>query len=199
MSLTLLDWRRQTSALFADVRRSAGREPEAALGRFRAGRDALFRAHPQSPLDPAARARFKRLPYWPHDSAMRFEATVEPRPAEQRVATSVTGEAFPLRRIGSVHLPIGDLEIYWIDVYGGGIFVPFRDLTSGRETYGAGRYLLDTVKGADLGGSDDRLILDFNYAYHPSCAYDARWSCPLSPRANQLSVAVRAGESGSTT
>jgi uncharacterized protein (DUF1684 family) len=84
--------------------------------------------------------------------------------------------------------------VYWIDVYGGGVFLPFRDATAGTETYGAGRYLLDTVKGADLGGSDSRLILDFNYAYHPSWAYDARWSCPLAPPENRLDVAVRAGE-----
>ena len=125
---------------------------------------------------------------------MRFEGTVEPRPAEARVAASVTGDEFPLRRIGVVHLPIGDLEVYWIDVYGGGVFLPFRDLTAGADTYGAGRYVLDTVKGADLGGSGDRLIVDFNYAYHPSCAYDPRWSCPLAPQANRLRIAVRAGE-----
>ena len=81
-----------------------------------------------------------------------------------------------------------------IAVYGGGVFIPFRDGTSGSETYGAGRYLLDTVKGADLGGTGDRLVLDFNYAYHPSCAYDPRWSCPLAPRANWLTVPVRVGE-----
>lgn len=84
--------------------------------------------------------------------------------------------------------------MYWIDAYGGGAFVPFRDATSGQETYGAGRYLIDTVKGADLGGEHGRLVLDFNYAYHPSCAYDPRWSCPLAPPVNRLEGAVRAGE-----
>ncbi len=137
---------------------------------------------------------FTGIPYWPHDPSMRFEATVEALPTEPRIARGITGEAFPLERIGRVRLPIGDLDVYWIAVYGGGIFVPFRDSTAGTETYGAGRYLLDTVKGADLGGSGDRLILDFNYAYHPSCAYDGRWSCPLAPPANHLPLAVRAGE-----
>ncbi len=93
-----------------------------------------------------------------------------------------------------MRLPIGELDVYWIAVYGGGVFIPFRDATSGSETYGAGRYLLDTIKGADLGGSGDRLVLDFNYAYHPSCAYDPRWSCPLAPPANRLESAVRVGE-----
>ena len=194
MSLTLLDWRRRVGALYADVRRRADSEPESALAGFRAGRDALFRDHPESPLRPDARVGFGGVPYWPYDPAMRFEVTVEPRPAEHLVATSVTGEMFPLRRMSTVHLPVGDLEVYWIDVYGGGVFLPFRDETAGKESYGAGRYLLDTVKGADLGGSDGRLVVDFNYAYHPSCAYDPRWSCPLAPPANWLPIAVRAGE-----
>jgi hypothetical protein len=84
--------------------------------------------------------------------------------------------------------------VYWIAVYGGGVFIPFRDATSGHESYGAGRYLLDTIKGADLGGRGERLMLDFNYAYNPSCAYDPRWSCPLAPPANWLPVPIRAGE-----
>ena len=65
---------------------------------------------------------------------------------------------------------------------------------TGRETYGGGRYLLDTVKGADLGFDGPRLVLDFNYAYHPSCAWDSRWSCPLAPPSNWLTEPVRAGE-----
>jgi hypothetical protein len=86
------------------------------------------------------------------------------------------------------------LELYWLEAYGGGVFLPFADTTSGRETYGAGRYLLDTVKGADLGGDDRALVLDFNFAYNPSCSYDDRWACPLAPPANRLDVRVEAGE-----
>jgi uncharacterized protein len=74
------------------------------------------------------------------------------------------------------------------------VFVPFADATAGDETYGAGRYLLDTVKGADLGTDGGRLVLDFNLAYNPSCSYDPRWSCPLAPPPNRLAVAVRMGE-----
>lgn len=194
MSLTLLDWRRRVAALYADARRDAVADPDGALARFRSGRDRLFREHPDSPLPAERRAGFAGIPYWPRDPALRFEAVVEPLPPEPRSATSVTGEAFPLERIGRVRLPFGELDVYWIAVYGGGIFVPFRDATAGRETYGAGRYLLDTVKGADLGGSGDRLVLDFNYAYHPSCAYDARWSCPLAPPTSRLDVRIEAGE-----
>ena len=86
------------------------------------------------------------------------------------------------------------LELYWIEGYGGGLFLSFRDATAGSETYGAGRYLLDTVKGADLGASGGRLVLAFNFAYNPSCAYDPRWVCPLAPTANSLPLAITAGE-----
>ena len=68
------------------------------------------------------------------------------------------------------------------------------DASSGDETYGAGRYLLDTVKGADLGQRDRCLVMDFNFAYHPSCHYDPQWVCPLAPPANRLAVAIDAGE-----
>jgi len=86
--------------------------------------------------------------------------------------------------------------VWWLGSYGGGVFVPLRDATSGRTTYGGGRYLLDTVKGADLGGSasDGVLVLDLNFAYNPSCAYDPAWACPLAPPGNVLAVEVPAGE-----
>jgi hypothetical protein len=194
VSLSLLYWRRTVAALYADVRANADRDPEITLARFRAGRNRLFGEHRDSPLPAAERAAFTGLPYWPHDPALRFEADVVPAPPLHLVAASLAGDPYPLERIGCVRLPVGDLDVFWIDVYGGGVFVPFRDATAGAETYGAGRYLLDTVKGADLGGSGSRLILDFNYAYHPSCAYDPRWSCPLAPPGNHLARPIRAGE-----
>ena len=86
------------------------------------------------------------------------------------------------------------LAVYWLEGYGGGIWLPFTDATSGAETYGGGRYLYDTIKGADLGAGEREMVLDFNYAYNPSCAYDERWSCPLSPPENRLAFAVPAGE-----
>jgi uncharacterized protein (DUF1684 family) len=86
------------------------------------------------------------------------------------------------------------LEVSWLTAYGGGAFLCFRDATSGTESYGGGRYLLDTVKGADLGEDGGRLVLDFNFAYNPSCSYDPGWVCPLAPPANRLAVAVEAGE-----
>ena len=91
------------------------------------------------------------------------------------------------------------LTVFSLVGYGGGLFLPFRDTTSGTETYGGGRYLFDTIKNTDglslevTPGSSD-VVIDFNFAYNPSCAYDARWACPLAPRENWLPVAVRAGE-----
>jgi uncharacterized protein len=194
MLLDLLDWRRTVFAMYAAVRAGVERDPEGTLAAFRAARERLIRAHPQSPIRAEQRATFAGLEHWPYDPELRLEATVDPVDHERLIAHSLDGDPYPLDRIGRVRLPFGKLEVYWIQVYGGGVFIPFRDATSGTESYGAGRYLLDTIKGADLGGTDDRLVLDFNYAYNPSCAYDPRWSCPLAPAANWLRVPIRAGE-----
>lgn len=194
MSLTLLDWRRRIAAMWAAARAGGDTDPAGSLERFRAAKDELFRTHPDTPIAPADRADFSGLAYWPHDPSLRFRTPVEPLEPEAASAMSLGGDTFALRRIGRVRLPVGALEVYWIDVYGGGVFVPFRDETSADETYAGGRYLLDTVKGADLGGDRSSLVLDFNYAYHPSCAYDPAWSCPLATRANVLTTPIRAGE-----
>ena len=190
--LDLLGWRRRIFAVYAEVREQG---PEAGHRRWRAVRDGMFRAHPQSPLDAAGRAAFGGLRYFDYDPAMRFAARVDPRPGERVEIQTSGGEAMAMRRFGVVDLPVGRLEVFWIDVYGGGVFVPFRDATSGTTTYGGGRYLLDTIKGADLGSTEHgELVLDFNFAYHPSCHYHHRWSCPLAPPANHLTVPIEAGE-----
>jgi hypothetical protein len=110
------------------------------------------------------------------------------------------GGVMAFRRFGAVTIPFPEgsrrLEIYWMEGYAGGLFLPFRDATNGVETYGAGRYLLDAAKSADLGGNRaaGTLILDFNFAFQPSCAFDPKWACPLAPPSNRLDLAVRAGE-----
>jgi len=107
---------------------------------------------------------------------------------------------FSFRRIGRVMLsgPLAgqSLPVFWMEGYAGGLFIPFRDATSGTDTYAAGRYLLDTIKGADQGGDPTAgvLTLDFNLAYHPSCTYDPKWNCPLAPPEARLAVPVTAGE-----
>jgi len=195
MSLSLLAWRRRVHALYAEVR--AAPDPAAGHQLWRAGRDDLLAHHPDSPLLPEDRPGFDGLRVTAYDPAYRLEVEVDPdvEPHRLEVATATDG-LVPFERIGVLHLPdIGDLDVWWLDSYGGGIFVPVKDTLAGKETYGAGRYLLDTVKGADLGSLDDgRLVFDFNFSYHPSCSYDPRWVCPLAPPANRLSVPVRAGE-----
>ena len=193
MTLTLLDWRRRTAALFAAARAAA--DPEAGWRTWRDGRDELFATHPDSPLDEAARAAFRGLPFAPYDPALRFEVPLEPADPQRLEVPTATDGVVPLDRIGTVALgDLGRIDVWWLGSYGGGVFLPLRDGSAGQGTYGGGRYLLDTVKGADLGGDGGRLVVDLNFAYHPSCTYDPRWSCPLAPAGNRLEAPVAAGE-----
>jgi len=184
--LDLLDWKRRVFDLYAEVRRA---EPRAGWERWRAVRAELFRDHPQSPSP-----GYTRLDYFEYDAALRFLADVEPAEEQTLEIAGSAGSLTRFRRFARVRFPLGELDLYWLEAYGGGIFLPFRDPTAGRDTYGAGRYLLDTVKGADLGTVEGRLVLDFNFAYNPSCSYDDSWACPLAPPANRLKEPVEAGE-----
>ena len=195
--LDLLDWKRRVGAMYAAVQ--AGGADEATLAAFRADKDALFATHPQSPLPSRERPRFTGLRYFPYRPDLRFEVPLEPDPdGQELLLPSSTDEPFRFRLVGRVRPVVAgerlSLGVYWLTAYGGGLFLPFRDATAGRETYGAGRYLLDTVKGADLGAGAARLVVDFNYAYNPSCSYDPTWSCPLSPPENRLELPIEAGE-----
>ncbi|HEV2087658.1 MAG TPA: DUF1684 domain-containing protein [Cryptosporangiaceae bacterium] len=191
MSVTLLGWRRTVAALYADVR--AASDPAEGWAAWRAGRDRLFATHPDSPV--GDQATFGGLRYAPYDPAFRFVVPVQAAPPEHIAVPTATDGVVPFDRIGRVELPgLGALEVWWLGSYGGGLFLPFRDATCGRESYGGGRYLLDTVKGADLGGDAERLVVDLNFAYNPSCAYDEAWACPLPPPGNVLRAAVHAGE-----
>jgi uncharacterized protein (DUF1684 family) len=129
---------------------------------------------------------------------MRALATVEDAPATAAVLPASASGEFAAARVGSAHFRLRDVDcalgVYWLRDYAGGLFVSFRDATSGQDTYGAGRYLLDTAKSADLGMHGDSLILDFNFAYQPSCSYDPAWACPLAPAENRLTISVQAGE-----
>jgi uncharacterized protein len=191
----LLDWKRQVFALYARIR--ANPEPADAWRDWRGTRDVLFRDHPQSPVLPDERANVS-VPYFDYDPEARVLADVAPAAeAHYEIATSGEG-TYGFSRVASARFEMGGaerkLELYWLDGYGGGLFVPFRDGTAATETYGAGRYLFDTIKGADLGMEDGRIIFDFNFAFNPSCAYDPRWVCPLAPPPNRLDIAIPAGE-----
>jgi uncharacterized protein (DUF1684 family) len=192
--LELLDWRRRVSELFADLRR---RPPGAdTLAWFRAEKDALFREHSQSPIPEHERAQFGGLAYWPFDPSARVQASFTPVDAQPPTAA---GEV-PFTRIGHLEFEFRAaplrLGAFWIEGYAGGLFVPFTDGTSGHQTYGGGRYLLDTIKSADLGSDAEASLvtLDFNFAYHPSCTYDPRWVCPLAPPESRLAMPIPAGE-----
>jgi uncharacterized protein len=194
--LALAHWRREVFDIYREVR--LDRDPERAHARWRERRDRLFREHSESPLAIDDPLRKTGVPYWPYDPRLRFSVPVltAARPARRSLPTEGE-EVTELRQVGWVELPdaVGPrLAVWWLAQYGGGLFVPFRDQTAGTESYGAGRYLLDTVKGADLGLDDGRLVLDFNFSYHPSCRYDDAWRCPLAPPENVLSGPVRAGE-----
>ena len=201
--LALSDWRRRVADLYAAVRALATSDPAAAHARWTAERERLFREHPESPVPAGSRATF-RLATWPYDPALRFEVVPEAAPdvvAASPLALPNSGsDLLTFHRIGRVALPLpdgpGTLGLYWMAGYAGGLFLPFRDATSGHETYGAGRYLLDTAKGADLGPGTaaGTLVVDLNFAYHPSCAFDPRWACPLAGPDDRLGTPVRAGE-----
>jgi uncharacterized protein len=198
-AIQLADWRRRVSAMYEAARIEAPRDAAAASDSWRRTRDELFRSHPQSPLPERLRPGFAGLAYFEYEPSYRVTAEVRPtEPQTLRLDVS-TGDPVAFLRVGSCAFSVRDaactLDLFWLEGYGGGLFLPFRDGSSGADTYGAGRYLLDTVKGADLGTDDrGRLVLDFNFAYNPSCAYDPIWSCPLAPSANRLPVQVGAGE-----
>ena len=198
MSMTALDvadWRRRVFALYAEVRGS--RDLSAAHDLWRRTRDELFAEHPSSPLLPEDRADFTGLPTRPYEPGWRFELPLLAAPDAQLDVETGTDGIVPFERIGLVDVPgVGTLDVWRLTSYGGGIFVPVKDALAGKHggTYGGGRYLLDTIKGADLGRGGADLVLDFNFAYNPSCAYDPAWACPLAPPGNTVLVDIPVGE-----
>ncbi|HEY0215433.1 MAG TPA: DUF1684 domain-containing protein [Cellulomonas sp.] len=195
-ALAVADWRRRVAQIYADVRRRAADDPATAHAEWVTRRDELFATHAASPLHPAAKAVFTGLSVAPYDAAYRFEVRVRATlPQRLEVATGTDG-VVPFDRVGRLELDgLGSLSVWALRTYGGGIFVPMKDATASKGSYGGGRYVLDTVKGADHGRAvDGGLILDLNFAYNPSCAYDPAWACPLATRGNVLDVPVPVGE-----
>ena len=185
VTLELLDWRRRVAALYRAVREF--NDPAAAHAHWVAGRAELFATHPQSA------DRTATLRYAPYDARWRFEVKLESAPEQRIEIPTATDGVVPFERIGRVELgEVGSLDVWWLASYGGGVWLPLRDANP--DTYGGGRYVLDTVKGADLGSSDGRLVVDLNFAYNPSCAYDEAWACPLAPPGNIVEVSIEAGE-----
>ncbi|MCV2393036.1 DUF1684 domain-containing protein [Actinotalea sp. M2MS4P-6] len=194
MSLDLLDWRRRVRDLYREIRESP--DPATAHALWVDARRDLLTRHPQSPVLPRDRSSF-RLLVAPYDPAFRFVVPVGPADAQRRDVMTGTDGVVGLERLGRVELPgLGGLDVWWVTGYAGGLFLPLRDATAGEATYGGGRYVLDTAKGADLGGGPQDLVVDLNFAYPPSCAYDPAWACPLPGPGNRLEAAVPVGELG---
>jgi uncharacterized protein (DUF1684 family) len=199
-ALQTVDWRRRMFDIYSEVRRQSLDNPQLAHEYWRRERDILFATHPASPLLSENNPNFTHLPIETYDPAFRFKVSVlaNREPLRLEIPTGTDG-VVPFDRIGSVHVPnIGELDVWYLGSYGGGIFVPIKDKLAGKPdgTYGGGRYLIDTIKGAYLGPgtSEQSLILDFNFAYNPSCAYNPIWACPLAPSGNIVSVDIPVGE-----
>ncbi|HKV59623.1 MAG TPA: DUF1684 domain-containing protein [Ktedonobacteraceae bacterium] len=202
----LYDYRVHNASLYRERARAvlAGEDAIETWQRFRAGRDELFAAHPQSALDEEQRGQFRALSYFPYNPAMCVIARVDTNIEAATFTVAMNAqEPMTMTRAARLHFEVegqaASLSVYWLNVYGGGLFLPFRDATCPAESYGGGRYLFDTIKGSDFLpvsdlASKERILLDFNYAYNPSCAYNSKWVCPLSPPENRLRVAIRAGE-----
>jgi uncharacterized protein (DUF1684 family) len=196
--IELADYRRLVSEIYARTRDSQT-SPEDRWRRFCADRDKLFRTHPQTSLSPGQASEFTRLRYYPYNQDLRFKLPIEQAIDDNLIHEDLQEDGLTrMKRIGHITFTISDqlvsLTLFWFLGYGGGLFLPFQDSTNGKETYAGGRYLLDTIKGADLGIEANQIIIDFNFAYNPSCAYNSRWHCPLAPPENRLSVPINAGE-----
>ena len=204
--LDLYDYRCRVAAMYRERMRAtlAGEDAATVLQRFREARDDLFAHHPQSALDEEQRRNFRGLNYFPYNPATCVEAELDTNvePALLNVAMNAE-ETMTMTTVGRLHFSIEGravaLSLYWLNIYGGGLFLPFRDTSSPGESYGGGRYLFDTIKGSDFlpvpgVPGYKRILLDFNYTYNPSCAYNDRWVCPLAPVENRLNVPIRAGE-----
>lgn len=165
------------------------------LTEFRAEKDAFFREHPSSPLTASQRATFRGLAYFPENQDLIVRTSLETDGVDRDetiVMQTTTGGEQTYHRAGVVRFEV-DGQPAQVTLYSSPemheLFVPFRDATSGKETYGAGRYL--EVEPPDARGN---VVIDFNDAYNPYCAYNPEWSCPIPPGENWLPVAIRAGE-----
>ena len=198
-ALNIADWRLRTFELYSHVRAEAKHGGAAsAYELWVRERDAMFASHPASALNLTQQAKFTGLSVAPYNPEWRFSSKIDAEGMGQEISvTTGTDGTVSFVRLGTFNIPdVGKLAVWRHAGYGGGIFLPFRDATSGASdgSYGAGRYLLDTIKGAHLGVEGEQFILDFNFAYNPSCAYDPARACPLPGPDNRLTTPVPVGE-----
>jgi len=160
-------------------------------------KDRFFASHSQSPIPFEERQQFKGLDYYPADPDFRFELELHEHAEKKTIEIEDTqGNEREFLRWGEFRFKIGDkectLQAYKSDPQEERLFVPFRDETSGRETYGAGRYL--DLEPEEHHTAEGEWILDFNKAYNPWCAYSEFYACPFVDPENWLKVAITAGE-----
>ncbi len=160
------------------------------LEQFREEKDRFFKTSPHSPLTREQKRSFTGLPYFPENPDLRLEVPVEEFPEKETIEMQTsTGDTQAYVRFGRFHFNAGEQAVSLILYLSNGeLFLPFVDSLAGKETYGAGRYL----EPERLPGN--RVLVDFNLAYNPYCAYNEMWSCPLTPFENRLKVPIRAGE-----
>jgi len=157
---------------------------------FRHRKDEFFANDGQSPLTSEQKRNFKGLNYFPENPDLRFEVKVEEYPEKEKMSIQTsTGDAQNYVRAGRFNFEVDGQQVD-LTLYSNqhGFFLPFVDALAGKETYPAGRYLEPQTL------PDGRLLIDFNMAYNPYCAYNENWSCPLTPAENRLKVPIRAGE-----
>jgi uncharacterized protein (DUF1684 family) len=156
----------------------------------RAGKDDFFRHSPQSPISQADRAAFEGLSYYEPTADLIFTVPVDVVDPEPVQVGTTTGEERTYHKVATATIGVDgtDVTLALYSTGHPGLFLPFRDATSGSETYGAGRYLDVEPDG------DGTVTLDFNYAYAPFCAYSEAYSCALPPYDNWFEVPIRAGE-----
>ena len=196
----LVEWRESVAAIYRDIRANSCADPGAAWLRFREQRDRLYKRHPCSALTDEEKRSFAGFAYHEYDPYLCIVGEIDYAVAEFSLDIEVSEGTLQCRRIGVARFSharqTASLDLFWLDIYGGGLWLPVGDQTNGTTTYRGGRYLYDTAKGANLGlnAEGSRILLDFNFLYPPSCALSNSWICPLCPPANRLPFKLEAGE-----
>jgi uncharacterized protein (DUF1684 family) len=160
------------------------------LEEFRLAKDEFFEKDGQSPLTDHQKLNFHGLNYFPENPALHLVLPVEEFETKEKIKMPTsTGEVQAYTRFGKIKFEVegqpAELTIY---ASRDGFFLPFVDALVGKETYGAGRYLEPSLAGTG------KLLIDFNLAYNPYCAYNENWSCPITPAENRIKVPIQAGE-----
>ena len=200
--LSLINWRREIFSIYNEVR--SEKDGIVAWKKWKDKREKLFKCHPESPtFNPNKQSSFNNVPVLhPYNKKFslfsKFEVISNSEIIQLKTDENSITRLKPFIKTTNLKNHLGiELTIFKIGGYGGGLFLPFTDsgCKSGGIHYEGGRYLIDTIKGADLGElKTDELRLDFNFSYNPSCSYNSKWTCPVINYYNSIPVFVDAGE-----